>query len=158
MGEEFKAITTQEEFDKAIQDRLNRQKETLEKQYADYETIKTKNASLESENAALKATVEESNKKTEGYDKSISDLNAKIAGYETANMRTRIALQNGIPYDLASRLVGDDEASITADAKKLAELVGHKEPIAPLKDTEPNISGSDGAYKSLLENLNLEGE
>lgn len=155
---EFKAITTQEEFDKAIQDRLNRQKEALEKQYADYEEIKARNQDLETEVGTLKTALAESNEKASNYDKDLSDLNAKIAGYETANMRTRIALQHGIPYDLASRLIGDDEESIAADAKKLSELVGKKEPIAPLKDVEPPIDSKDGAYKSLLENLNLEGE
>jgi len=155
---EFKAITTQEEFDKAIQERLARQKESIEKQYADYAEIKARNTELETEIGALKTTLSETNGKTESYDKDIAELNAKIAGYETASMRTKIALQHGIPYDLAGRLVGEDEESITADAKKLAELVGKKEPIAPLKDTEPKVDDKDGAYKSLLENLNLEGE
>lgn len=155
---EFKAITTQEEFDNAIQDRLARQKESIEKQYADYAEVKTRNTELETEIGALKTTLSETNTKTENYDKDIAELNAKIAGYETASMRTKIALQHGIPYDLAGRLVGDDEESMTADAKKLAELVKGKEPIAPLKDVEPKIDEKDGAYKSLLENLNLEGE
>lgn len=155
---EFTAITTQEEFDKAIQDRLVRQKESIEKQYADYAEIKAKNAELESEIGALKTTLSETNTKIEGYDKSIAELNAKITGYETANLKTKIALQHGIPYDLAGRLVGDDEKSITEDAKKLAELVRASEPIAPLKNPEPGIDGKDGAYKSLLENLNLGGE
>lgn len=158
MSGEFKAITTQEEFDKAIQDRLARQKESIEKQYADYAEIKAKNEALESEIGILKTTLSEANAKTESYDKDIADLNAKIAGYETANMRTKIALQYGIPYDLAGRLVGEDEESITEDAKKLAELIGSKEPLAPLKDTEPKVKDKDGAYKALLENLNLEGE
>lgn len=158
MGGEFKAITTQEEFDRAIQERLARQKESIEKQYADYAEIKAKNKTLESEIGALKTTLSEANKKAEKYDKDIADLNAKIAGYETANMKTKIALQHGIPYDLAGRLVGEDEKSITEDAKKLAELVKQKEPVPPLKDTEPKVDDKDGAYKALLENLNLEGE
>ena len=158
MSEEFKAITTQEEFDRAIQERLNRQKESIEKQYADYAEIKARNTILETEAGTLKASLAEVNGKIGNYDKDLSSLNAKIAGYETANMRTRIALQHGIPYDLAGRLVGEDEASITADAKKLAELVGSKEPVPPLRDVEPIIDGKDGAYKALLENLNLEGE
>jgi len=158
MSEEFKAITTQEEFDRVIQERLSRQKESIEKQYADYAEIKARNIELETETGTLKTTLTESSKNTEKYDKDISDLNVKIAGYETASMRTRIALQHGIPYDLASRLVGENEESITADAKKLAELVGNKELIAPLRVVEPNIEGKDVAYKSLLENLNLEGE
>lgn len=152
---DFKAITTQEEFDAAIQERLARQKESIEKQYADYAEIKAENEKLESEIGVLKTTLSEANTKTESYDKDIAELNAKIAGYETANLRTKIALQHGIPYDLAGRLVGEDEKSIMADAKMLAELVKGKEPIAPLKDTEPSKDGKDGAYKSLLENLNL---
>ena len=158
MSEEFKAITTQEEFDRAIQDRLNRQKESIEKQYADYAELKDRNTELETEIGALKTTLSETSGKTESYDKDIAELNAKIAGYETASTRTKIALQYGIPYELAGRLVGDDEESMTADAKKLAELVGKKEVIPPLKDTEPKIDEKDGAYKSLLENLNLGGE
>lgn len=158
MSEEFKTITTQEEFDKAIQDRLARQKESIEKQYADYVEIKARNQELETEVGTLKAALAESNEKAGKYDKEISELTATIAGYETANLKTKIALQYGIPYDLAGRLVGEDEKSITEDAKKLAELVRPKEPVPPLKDTEPKVDDKDGAYKSLLENLNLEGE
>lgn len=155
---EFKAITTQEDFDKAIQERLTRQKESIEKQYADYADIKTKNQTLETEVGTLKTALSDANKKTEGHDKSVAELNAKIAGYETANMKIKIALQHGIPYDLAGRLVGEDEKSITEDAKKLAELVKQKEPVPPLKNTEPAGDDKDGAYKSLLDNLKLEGE
>lgn len=157
MGE-FKAITTQEEFDRAIQERLARQKESIEKEYADYAELKEQNENLQAEIGTLKTTLSETTEKYENYDKDISERDAKIAEYETASMRTKIALQHGIPYDLASRLVGDDEESITEDAKRLAELVGNKDIIAPLKDTEPPIEGKDGAYKSLLENLNLEVE
>lgn len=162
---EFKAITTQEEFDKAIQDRLNRQKETLENQYkesskkfADYEQLRTRNAELETQVGTLQKTVEDSKTSSANYDKQLKELNAKITGYETTSMRTKIALQHGLPYEFASRLIGEDENSIIEDAKKIAEFIGKSEPVPPLKDTEPNISGTDGAYKSLLENLNLEGE
>ena len=158
MSEEFKAITTQADFDKAIQERLKREKETLEKKYADYEDIKAKKETLETEVGTLRTSLADSGKAKEKHDKDISDLNAKITGYETANMKTKIALQHGIPYDLAGRLVGEDEESITADAKKLAELVGKTDPVPPLKNTEPSVDDKDGAYKALLENLNLEGE
>jgi chromosome segregation ATPase len=158
MSTEFKAITTQEDFDKAIQERLKREKETLEKKYADYGDIKAKNQTLEAEVGTLKTALSEATKKTEDHDKSIAELNAKITGYETANMKTKIALQHGIPYDLAGRLVGEDEKSITEDAKKLAELMKQKETVPPLKNTEPSAGDKDGAYKLLLENLNLEGE
>lgn len=155
---EFKAITTQDELDNVIKDRLARQKETIESQYQDYEAIKVAKEKLEIEVGTLNASIKATNEKYANHDKDLSELNAKIAGYETANLRTRIALEKGIPYDLASRLIGEDEASLTKDAEKLAALVKQKEPIAPLKNVEPQVGEKDGAYKSLLENLNLEGE
>lgn len=155
---EFKAITTQEELDSVIKDRLARQKETIESQYQDYEAVKSEKKELEQQVSALNATITETNEKYANHDTELSGLNAKVAEYETANMKTRIALKYGIPFDLASRLVGSDEASLTKDAENLASLVKQKEPIAPLRNVEPQVGEKDGAYKSLLENLNLEGE
>lgn len=158
MAEEFKAITTQEELDNVIKDRLARQKETIESQYQDYEEIKKRKEELETEVGALNETIKETNKKYANHDADLSNLNAKLKDYEMSNMKTKIALQYGIPYNLASRLVGEDEETLSKDAESLASLVKQKEPIAPLKDIEPKVDEKDVAYKSLLENLNLEGE
>ncbi|MBP1046410.1 DUF4355 domain-containing protein [Enterococcus sp. BWM-S5] len=155
----FKAIETQEELDRIIQERLNRKKESTEKQYSDYDEIKTRNADLEKQIGTLQSTIEELKTSTADYEKQLSELNTTVAGYETANLRTRIALQSGLPYDLAGRLVGTDEESIKADAERLSAFVVKQQTPAPLRNTEQNLgSGKDRAYKSLLENLNTEGE
>lgn len=155
---EFKAIESQEELDRIIQDRLTRQKESVEKQYSDYEEIKTRNADLEKQVGTLQTAIEESKTSAADYDKQVQELNSKVAGYETANLRTKIALQQGLPYDLAERLVGDNEESLKADAERLAAFVKPKT-APPLKNTEQHSSnGKDSAYKSLLGNLNTEGE
>lgn len=154
----FKAIETQEEFDRIISERLSRQKESFEKQLADYDQLKTAKADLESQVGTLQSTIEQSKAGKEDYTKQISDLTSKVAGYETANLRTRIALQNGLPYDLADRLVGEDEESIKADAERLSSFVT-KQHSAPLKDVEPNIQKDENsAYRKLVDGLNLEGE
>ena len=152
----FKTIETQEELDRIIQERLNREKE----KFSDYDAIKTRNAELENEIGTLKSTLEETNAATKSHEQIVANLNAKIADYETANLRTKIALQNGLPIDLADRLVGTDEESIKADAERLAGFIGTKQQTPPpLKNTEKQLEGGkDGAYKNLIENLNLEGE
>lgn len=151
----FKAIETQEELDRIIQERLSREKG----KFADYDEIKTRNAALEAELDDLKSTIEESSNAAKTHEQTIADLNKQIAEKETVNLRTRIALQNGLPIDLANRLVGDDEESIKADAERLASFVSKKQTPPPLKNTENNLGeGKDGAYKNLIENLNLEGE
>lgn len=151
----FKAIETQEELDRIIQERLNREKG----KFADYDEIKIRNAALETEVNALKSTIEETSTAAKTHEQTIADLNKQIAEKETVNLRTRIALQNGLPIDLADRLIGSDEESIKADAERLAGLVSKKQTPPPLKNTENNLGeGKDGAYKNLIENLNLEGE
>lgn len=151
----FKAIETQEELDRIIQDRLTRERE----KYSDYEDLKNKNTALETQISTLQATIDESNATIKAHDETVAGLNAKISGFETANLRTKIALQHGIPFDLVDRLAGDDEASIKADAERLAAFVKPKAPVPPLKTTEPNLGDEkDNAYKSLLKNMNLEGE
>ena len=154
----FKAIETQEEFDRIISERLSRQKESFEKQLADYDQLKTAKADLESQVGTLQSTIEQSKVGQEDYTKQISDLTSKVAGYETANLRTRIALQNGLPYDLADRLVGEDEESIKADAERLSSFVTKKQTTAPLKDLENISNGKNSAWSQMASSLTSEGE
>ena len=159
MSEEFKAITTQEEFDKAIADRLSRQKESILKKYEGFDELQKENESLKTQLGEANKALDKSNKDIEGFNSQIEELNGKVGQYELSKMKTTIALQNGIPYDLAGRLQGKDEASILEDAKSLAALIGQHGPVPPLKSVEPQgVGGEDGAYKALLDNLNLEGE
>ena len=156
---DFTPITTQEEFDKAVQARVLREQETLGKKYADYDQVKARNAELEAEVGALQATIEETNHSAKTHEQTLADLNAKIAGYETANLRTRIALQNGLPFDLADRLVGTDEDSIKADAERLALFVKPKASAPPLKNTEPNLGEDKNSnWRQMASQLTGEGE
>ena len=149
---DFTAITTQEELDTIVKARLAREKE----KYADYDQLKTRVSDLEKENGALKSAAEASKTSAADYDKQIANLKKQVAGYETASLRTRIALQNGLPYDLADRLVGDDEEAIKADAERLAGFLKPAEPAAPTKSNEPNVGNSndeDAALKGMLRNM-----
>lgn len=152
---EFKPITTQEEFDAAIKARLSREKE----KYADYDQLKSRVEELEKENVGLQSTIEASNQSKADADKQLEDLQKQITGYETASMRTRVALQYGLPYDLADRLQGTDEESFKADAERLAGFMKPASKVAPVKSTEP-IVPKEGAkrtmYRNLVQNLNIE--
>lgn len=151
----FKAIETQEELDQIIQDRLRRERE----KFSDYDELKKVKEDYEKQIGSLQAQIEESSQTIKFHDQVVADLNSKITGYETNSLKTKIALQHGLPIDLVDRLTGDDEASITADAEKLAGFVKQKPTVPPLKDTEPPLGDEkDSAYKNLLKGLNIEGE
>jgi hypothetical protein len=154
---EFKAITTQEEFNAAISERLIRQKETIEANYKNYNDIVAENERLKNELAENKSALENSTIKLNSLTNDLEEMTTKVNGYELEKMKTTIALQNGIPFGLASRLVGSTEDEILQDAKSLSEMVSQQKNTAPLKSTEP-VDLKDSGYKSLLGNLNLEGE
>src|SRR5690606_38918564 len=83
----------------------------------------------------------------------IEELQGKVKSYEIKDLKTRIALQAGIPFELADKLSGETEEEIKADAEKLAGFINQK-PTLPLKPTEPeNIDPKEQAYSKLLENL-----
>ena len=147
---EFKPITTQEEFDNAIKERLSREKA----KYSDYDQLKSRVEELEKENGGLKSTIEATNQSKADADKQLEEMQNQIAGYETASLRTRVALQHGLPYDLAERLQGTDEESFKADAERLAGFMKKSQPVYPLGTKEPSsIDDKDAALKGMLHKM-----
>lgn len=150
---DFTEIKTQEELDKVIGERLKRERESIKKSYSDYDEIKNKNIDYEQQLQEYKASIEALTQGRTTYENTVTELNEKIRNYEKTAMKVRIARENGIPYDLANRLSGDDEKSILADAYNLAQLLDIKRKKAPLKDTEPSGDSKEAAYKALLTNI-----
>lgn len=152
---EFKPINTQEEFDAAIGERIKRERETVSKKYADYDELKNKVANYETTIADMTKAAKEAADKYAGYDKTLAELQGKVKGYETASVKTRIAHEAGLPYELAARLSGETEDDIRKDAETLAKLVGKPNPPAPGKDTEGSggDAGKTAALRALAKNL-----
>ena len=152
---EFKPITTQEEFDAAIKERLSREKA----KYSDYDQLKSRVTELETENIGLKSTIEANSQSKADADKQLEEMQNQISNYETDSLRTRVALQYGLPYDLADRLQGTDEDSFKADAERLAGYMKRAQPVAPVRETEPQVGDSKTMQmKSMLRELNYTGE
>ena len=136
---EFTPIMTQEDFDAAISDRLKRE----QAKYSDYDTIKADLGTLRGQLSAKEAE--------------ISTLQGKVKGYETDSVKTRVAHEVGLPYGMASRLSGEDEKAIRADAESLVKLMGIGKGGAPAAVTEPLGSGGEkAAYQALLNTMKQE--
>ncbi len=149
---EFKVIETQEELDKIIAERLKRERSKVEDEYKEkINTYETQIQELKSENAEAKANLEKASEK----DTEIEKLQGQIKGYEKSEMQRKIALENKIPYNLAGRIQGETKEEMIADAKSLSKYFEKKEVVPPLKNPEID-KGQSGAYKELLQGLNLE--
>lgn len=148
----FEPIETQEAFDAAIKSRIDRNTKSVTdevtKKFEGY--ISPEDASKQT--AELNKQIESLTAKLGERDSSIADLTAKNKAYETASVKTRIAREYNIPYELADRLSGDTEDDIKKDAEKLSAFVGRKK-TAPLFDLDTGSGKDDSAYKNLLKSI-----
>lgn len=115
----------------------------------DYDELKEASKTYEQQINDLQATID-AQKESLG---SIDDLKQEIESYKLKDIKTNIAVQAGIPLELASRLSGSTEEEIKADAEKIAGFVNTKQPL-PLKHTEPpKADAEESAYANMLEKL-----
>jgi hypothetical protein len=115
----------------------------------DYDDLKEANEKLKKQLGELEGTVEE----FKGYKDQLTEKDNLIKEYELKNVKYRIAVEAGIPLELANRLTGESEDELKRDAEMLSSFIARKQTL-PLKDTEPK--NDDDPYKKLLSGL--EGE
>jgi len=125
----FEPITSQEEFDRRLADRLRRERE----KYSDYDDLKAAAARL--------AEIEEANK-TEEQKRAerIAELEAKVNEYETreqiAAWKAEVAEATGVP---AAALAGSTKEEIEAHAETLKPLIAQPNTQQQTAQTVPTI-------------------
>lgn len=116
MPEEFKPIETQEALNAIIQSRLERNTrsvtEEITKKYEGWIPPDDMQKTAE-QIAGLNAKIAE-------QATAIDELTAKNSAYETSSVKMKIALETGLPPELAERLNGSTEEEIRKDAESLA--------------------------------------
>lgn len=145
---EFKVIESQEELDKVIQKRLERNTREVEERYKDYMSPDDVSA-LKGDYETKIKTYEE---KIAGNDAIVAELTTRATTAETKLIKTNAANKNGIPLELASRLQGSSEEEIDQDAQAFASLLKPKTP-APLFTGEPAGTKTDSKEAALMQLL-----
>ena len=100
---EFTPITTQEAFDEAIKSRLERERASVRKEYADYDSLKESLAKKTKEAEELTGSIG-------GLKAQIDELSKKVSTNETDSAKTRIAYQIRKDAEALQRLVGGARA------------------------------------------------
>jgi cell division septum initiation protein DivIVA len=117
----------------------------------DYDDIKTENKTLKD----TVTTLETSLKQFDGYEDKLTEKDNLIKEYEIKNLKYRIANENGIPLELASKLSGETEEDLKKDAETLSSFITKKQTL-PLRTTEPKVDDEMAPYKEMLDNLKLD--
>ncbi len=111
----FEPITTQEQLDKFIGERLARERE----KYADYDALKAKAADVDKISADFEQRITALNQAVTDKDTKIKELESKNTEYATAAVKMRICSDYGLPLSMADRLRGANEDEIRKDAESL---------------------------------------
>lgn len=111
-ADEFKPITSQEDLNKVIADRVARERA----KYADYKDVKAKATEFEKLQEANQTEAEKAAKR-------IAELEAELNNTRRDSMRLSIAAAHGITDadDIELFLTGTDEETLTKQAKRLAD-------------------------------------
>lgn len=102
----------------------------------DPERAKRKIAKLNSEAANLRKRVNEAPKADD-----VAAKDKRIGELETASLRYEVALDLGLPKEIASRLQGADRDEMVADAQQLLELLAPTQRPATRKPSEALRTG-----------------
>lgn len=151
---EFTPITTQEEFDLAIKDRINRVNAKNTDLKAELDAIKGEKEECDKKIAEMVAKNDEMSKQIKDFGKQIAEKDTAISGYVTNELKSRIAHEMGLDFDAIKFLQGTDEESIKESAESLKGLVG-KHSAPPMASGEGS-AGKDtktAAYKEMLGGL-----
>ena len=151
MGE-FQPINTQEELDRVLASRLQRERDTVTKSFQAQITERDEKIT------GFESTIKDLNKQIEtlnGQTGRVAELEAKVREYETASVKMRIARETGLPAELADRLSGADEDAMRADAENLAKLLKTQQAPAPIyrPSGEGANDGKDAALRGLLKQV-----
>lgn len=139
-NEDFKPIETREDFESAVKERLDLAVSETEKRFEGWI----------SPEAAAALTKERDDGIT-----AIADLTAKNKAYQISTMKMKIAVESGMPPELAEKLSGETEEEIRADAEKLSGYLIKSAQQSPRFSGEPPVgSAHKSAYLSMLQTIN----
>ena len=114
----------------------------------DYDDIKEENKTLKD----TVTTLENALKEFEGYEDKLAEKDNLIKEYELKNLKYRIANENGIPLELASKLSGETEEDLKKDAETLSSFITKKQTL-PLRTTEPQVDDKQRELEQMLDEL-----
>lgn len=106
--------------------------------------------------AAVNSIVAENIKKFEGWlsPEEAAELTAKNRSYEINAVKMKVAVESGIPLELAERLAGETEEEIRADAEKLFRFTRTCTPAPKFSSETSYGNTSDAAFLTMLQTLN----
>lgn len=148
---DFTPITTQEELNRIVEERLKRERAKYER-FDEYKADSEAFAAFKGKDyeGRIKALEGDLAKKSGDLD----NMTQRAKTAERSLLRSKVAREEGLPAELADRLTGEDEKALREDAKALSKFVGAQPEPQPLADLgSPAGDGRDAELLSMLHDL-----
>lgn len=151
---EFTPINTQEELDNIIKDRLSRQETKIRGEYAEFDSLKNQAESWASEKEKYEQTIKDSKTKYAELHKQYDEATGKIAQYEIDALKTKVAMESGLPVGLYTYLKGNTEEDIRKSAEELGKYAkaGQRQPMAE-PEADPPKNNEDAIYLKMAKQI-----
>jgi len=130
---DFKPITSQEQLNKIIQERLSREKKKSEEVTSQLSTLSKQ---IEELTGKYQKTEQESKDLAEKY----KELQVENEMYAKNALKQKVAGENNLPLNAVEFLQGDTDEELAQSAAKLRSLLSPQQPIAQnnTQDVENN--------------------
>lgn len=117
-GNEFSPITSQDQFNEVFNKRWAREQAKIHEQYKGFDELKAKAEQFDQLESANQTELQRLQTEREAAMQKVAENEARAAAAEQAAMRQRVAIEEGLPPKFASRLTGETEDELRADAKE----------------------------------------
>lgn len=134
----FTPITSQEQLDEVLRDRLARKEKAVRGEYADYDELKQRLAEYEARDGQGKSELEQMREQVSRLKGDIEERDRKAALEAT---RAKVAKATKLPADVVASLSGTDEETLMAQAEPLAKML---KPKAGARVPKPGSFSNDG--------------
>ena len=119
----------------------------------DFEALKSEKETLAQQLAELNTSVTSLTDAKTAIEQEKEALAQEINTFKQKDLKTRIAHEYKIPFELAGRLTGETEEELKTDAQTLSQLIVQK-PNIPLASTEPPVvDEKEQAYTNIIQKL-----
>lgn len=135
-GDEFKPITTQDDLNRVVAERVARERA----KYVDYKALKEKAEKFDELDAANKSEIEKANDR-------LTAAERERDAARSESMRLRVAAKHGITDEDADLfLTGTDEETLTKQAQRLADRASERKKngtVVPREGRTPHPPQAD---------------
>lgn len=116
-ADDFTPITSQDQFDKTFNQRWSREQAKIHDQYKGFDDLKAKASEFDKLQAANQTESQRLQAERDAALQASAEDKSRADAAEKAALRQRIAVEEGLAPKFASRLTGDTEDELRADAK-----------------------------------------